>query len=174
MIFRVKIIKKINEWMPLVKKFIIYLFEQVYREQNDCKITMLGDCTDAGISNVDLDLLIFTKSLINYYPMILNAILVNELPSILSYILKLIHSFLPQNINESIDPITKIELNDYVDPNELPDFLDGTCNLPYREVPNQVLPAYDLAKKLEISKSATDQLIKHLESFILSDQISIS
>ena len=174
MIIRVKIIKKIDEWMPLVKKFTIYLFEQVFREQEDCKITLLSDCTDAGISNVDLDLFYFAKSLLNYYPMILNSILVNELPSVLGYILKLINSFLPQNINELINIITKIELNDFVDSNQLPDFLDGTCDLPYKDVPNQVLPAYDLAQQLDISKSATDQLIEHLESFISSDQISIS
>ena len=167
MIFRVKINKKIKEWIDICKKFIIYLFERVDREQDENKLTLIFDCAGGGLSNVDTDLLSFIISLLrNYYPMILNTVLVHELPWILNFVLKLVHSWLPQDQRELIDPITKKELNDYVDPDQLPDFLDGTCDLPYKTAPKDVSCAHDLAEQLSIGKSAADKLTKHLEPYI--------
>ena len=168
-IFRVKINKKFKEWMDIAKKFIIYLFERVDREQDENKLTLLFDCTDGGISNVDIDLLLFIFSLIrNYYPMLLNAILVYELPWVLNYVLKLVHSWLPQNHREIINLITKKELYENVHLDQLPDFLSGTCEMPYKNVPKEVVSAHDLAKKLSLGKSAADKLVRHLEPYIMS------
>ena len=167
MIFRVKINKKIKEWVETCKKFIIYLFELVDREQDKNRLTLIFDCTGGGLSNVDTDLLSFIISLLrNYYPMILNTVLVCELPWILNFVLKLVHSWLPQDQRELIHPITKKELNDFVDSDQLPDFLGGTCDLPYKTAPKDVPSAHDLAEKLSIGKSAVDKLTKHLESYI--------
>ena len=155
MIFRVKLSKKLKECLELTKKFIVDLFEIVDREKDNNKLTLIFDCTDAELSNVDNDLLMFIISLLrNYYPIILNTVLVYELPSILNYVLKLVHSWLPEDHQKCIDVITKKELNDYVEVDQLPDFLDGTCHLPYTIVPKNVLSAHDLAKQLSISKSA--------------------
>ena len=63
--------------------------------------------------------------------------------------------------------IKLVEMNDYVDFDELPDFLDGTCDLPYKTVPKDVPSAHDLAEQLSIGKSAADKLIKHLEWYIM-------
>ena len=151
---------------------MIYLFELVNREQEKNKLTLIFDCIDAEMSNVDTDLLMFIISLLrNYYPMILNTVLVYELPSILNYVLKLVHSWLPQDHQKLIDPINKKGFNDYVDPDELPDFLGGTCDLPYKTVPKDVLSADDLVEQLSIIKSAADKLTKHLEPYIMSNSI---
>ena len=169
-----KINKKIEEWRDNFKKYIIYLFELVDRSQNENKLTLLFDCTDAGISNVDIDLLLFILSLIrNYYPMIINAVLVYQLPWILNYVLKLVYSWLPQDHREMIHLMTKKELFDNVASDELPDFLGGTCDLPYKTVPKDVLSAHDLAEQLSISKSAADKLTKHLEPYIMSNDLVI-
>ena len=160
--------------MNWVKKYIIYLFERVNHEQDKNKLTLIFDCTDAGMSNVDTDLLMFITSLLkNYYPIILNTVLVYELPSILNYVLKLVHSWLPEDHQKLIDPITKKELNDYVDPDQLPDFLGGTCDLPYKTAPKDVPSAHDLAQQLSIEKSAVEKLIKHLEPYIMSNEIFV-
>ena len=174
MIFRVKINKKIEEWRDNVKKYIIYLFERVDREQDENKLTLLFDCTDGGLSNVDTDLLLFLISLIrNYYPMILNAVLVYELPWILDFVLKLVNSWLPQDQRGLIDPITKKELNDNIASDQLPDFLGGTCDLPYKIVPKDAPSAHHLAQQLSISKSAADKLTKHLKPYIMSSDLTI-
>ena len=163
-----------KEWVDVVKKYIIYLFEKVDREQDENKLTLLFDCTDAGISNVDIDLLLLILSLVrNYYPMIINAVLVYELPWILNYVLKLVHSWLPQDHREMIDPIIKKELFDNIASDQLPDFLGGTCDLPYKTVPKDVLSAHDLAQQLSIEKSAADKLTKHLKPYIMSDDLVI-
>ena len=65
--------------------------------------------------------------------------------------------------------IKLVELNDYIDFDELPDFLDGTCDLPYKTVPKDVPSAHDLAEQLSIGKSAAHKLIKHLEPYIIYD-----
>ena len=174
MIFRVKINKKIKEWVDIVKKYIIYMFERVDREKDENRLTLLFDCTDAGISNVDIDLLFFILSLVrNYYPMILNGALVYQLPWILNYVLKLVYSWLPQDHREMIHLITKKELFDNIASDELPDFLGGTCDLPYKTAPIGVLSAHDLAEQLSISKSAADKLTKHLEPYIMSNDLVI-
>ena len=168
LILRVKVNKKVKEWNEELKKFIIYLIELVDREQDENKLTLIFDCAGAGLSNVDTDLLSFIISLLrNYYPMLLSSVLVHELPWVLNFVLKLVQSWLPQHQNDMIHPITKKELNDYIDPDQLPDFLDGTCDLPYKVVPKDVLPAAELAKQLTISKSACDKLIKHLEPYLM-------
>ena len=173
MIFRVKMNKKLKEWTEIAKKFIIYLFEKVDREQDENKLTLLFDCTDGGISNVDIDSLLLILSLArNYYPMLLNAVLVYELPWILNYVLKLVGSWLPQNHRGIIHPINKKELYENIDYDQLPDFLSGTCDLPYKTVPKDVLSAHDLAEKLSIRKSAADKLVRHLEPYIMSNNNS--
>lgn len=174
MISRVKINKKIKEWISLFKKFIIYQLEQVFRESDDCKIIVIGDCTDAGISNVDMDLTFFTISILrNYYPMILKSILVYELPWVLNYVVKLVYSLLAEDFKQLIHLIKKKELNNYIDQNQLPDFLDGTCELSYKTAPKGVQSARVLGHQLKISESAIDKLIKHLEPYILGDQTTI-
>lgn len=168
-----KINKKIKEWMDITKKFIIYLFELADREQDENKLTLLFDCTDGGISNVDIDLLLFILSLIrNYYPMLLNAVLVYQLPWVLNYVLKLVNSWLPQSHREIIHPITKKQLYENVHLDQLPDFLGGTCEMPYKTVPKEVLSADDLAKKLSLGKSAADKLVRHLEPYIMSSHLA--
>ena len=141
---------------------------------DDCKITLISDCTDAGISNIDMDLVFFMISLLkNYYPIILKSILVCQLPWTLNYVMKFVYSFVPEDFKQLIHIINKKELNNYIDPNQLPNFLDGTCELSYKAAPQGVSSAHVLAEQLKISKSAADKLTKHLQPHILDHQITI-
>ena len=166
-------VKKIKEWVEVFKKFIIYLLELVDREQDDNRLTLIFDCAGSGLNKVDANFLSFVISVLRNYPMLLSTVLVYELPWILNVVLKLIHSWLPQDLRELIHPITKKELNDYVDPDQLPDFLDGSCDLPYKTVPKDAPSAHDLAEKLSMDKSAADKLTKFLEPFIMSSDLVI-
>ena len=160
--------------MDIVKKFIIYQFERVDREKDENKLTLLFDCTNGGINNVNIDLLLLILSLVrNYYPMLLNAVLVYELPWVLNYVLKLVNSWLPQNHREIIHLINKKELHENVDVDQLPDFLGGKCSMPYTIVPKEVASAHDLAKKLSLGKSAADKLVRHLEPYITSSSLAV-
>ena len=87
--------------------------------------------------------------------------------------MKFVHSFVPEDFKQSIYIINKKELNNYIDPNQLPNFLDGTCELSYKAAPQDVSSAHVLAEQLKISKSAADKLTKHLQPHILDHQITI-
>lgn len=160
-----KINKKIKEWNEVCKKYIIYLFERVDREQE--KLTLFFDCSNSGLFNVDTELLWFIISLLkNYYPMMLHTILVYELPWVLNFVFKLLHSWLPHDQRQLLHPITKKDVHDFVSPDQLPDFLNGTSDLPYKSTPKHVQYAIDLAPQLSIGKSAAEQLTQQYQPYM--------
>lgn len=150
--------KKIDEWIQVYKKFIIYQLELVQREKDENKLTIIFDCSNMGLSNVDIDMMMFMMSLFrNYYPMFIHKILIHQLSWVLNFVLKLINSLLRHEQSELLDLINKNELND---------FLNGTSNLPYKTSPKNVKYAHDLAPQLSIIKSAADKLTRHLQQYI--------
>jgi len=169
LILRVKANKRIPEWADLLKKFILFLFEKLDAENGvDGKgITVVFDCNGAGISNVDTDLLSFIVSCLrDFYPLLLNQVLVHELPFILMWVFKLVQSWMPQESQKMIKLISKKEVKDYIAEDEMPDFMGGTNSLSYKDVPKGVFTAEEIAEKMNINKKACEKLMKHLEPFI--------
>lgn len=84
-IFRSRLYTRGSRDLDEMKRVFIYWLERCIREANDDYITFMFELTDAGLSNVDMDL---TKYIIttlkSYYPYSLNYILVYDLPWILN------------------------------------------------------------------------------------------
>ena len=71
--------------MEDMKKFFVYYLERLYREEGGEQITLLFDCRDAGLKNMDMEFVQFIiGTLKEYYPDPLNYILVLEMPWVLN------------------------------------------------------------------------------------------
>ena len=75
--------------MEDMKKFFVYYLERLYREEDGDQITLLFDCREAGLKNMDMEFVQFIiGTLKEYYPDPLNYIIVLEMPWVLNGKLK--------------------------------------------------------------------------------------
>jgi len=169
-VFRVKNNKKIKFWSDMLKKYIVYLIEKEslrFADHLNQGVCVVFDCNGAGISNVDIDLLSFiVQTFRDYYPTLLESVVIYELPFILKYVFQLVQSWLPKEHRELLHLVTKDDIHQYIANEELPDFMDGTNPLSYRSCPKSAPTAQELGNSLGISQKETDKLVKHVESFI--------
>ena len=89
---------------------------------------MVIDCTNIGIANLDLDLLRFIVTTFSqYYPKLFDSIIVHELPYLLTYVFKLVQSWLPEDDRKFFHLTTRKSLTNHIDKSQLPNFLlNGT------------------------------------------------
>ena len=74
-----------SEKMEDMKKFFVYMLERLDREEQGEQITLIVDCRMAGLRNIDMELVQFIKeTLQEFYPDLLNYILVLEMPWVLN------------------------------------------------------------------------------------------
>ena len=74
-----------------MKKFFVYQLERLSREEGLSQFSIVFDCRNAGLKNMDME---FTQFMINvmkdYYPDPLNYIIVFEMPWVLNAAFKII------------------------------------------------------------------------------------
>ncbi|XP_041983932.1 motile sperm domain-containing protein 2-like [Aricia agestis] len=105
--------------MDALKKVIIYWFERLEREEDGKKMTLFFDMDGCGLSNMDVDIIMYMITLLkNYYPNFVNYIIVFELPWILSAGFKIVKGILPARAVEKLRTINKDKLKDLVAPEQ--------------------------------------------------------
>lgn len=130
--FRVRYVIKITELVPIIKKFGNYLLHQVDEYTNGNGITGVADFQGTGIQNAEIDLLFYAiTTLRNYFPAGINRILIVDLPWVLKACWGLAKAWLPENRRKLVEFITRKELTEYIDIDNLPDFMGGNCTVPY-------------------------------------------
>lgn len=121
---RVKLFKKGEHPIEDVKKYLAFLLDRVDRETKGDGWSLCFDCTDAGISNVDMELLKFVvQALTNYFVENCRYVLIFEMPWILSSIWKIVKSWLPQEQRDAVKFASKKEMSSFVEDSQLPDFM---------------------------------------------------
>lgn len=121
---RVKLFKKGEHPIEDVKKYLAFLLDRVDRETRGDGWSLCFDCTDAGISNVDMELLKFVvQALTNYFVENCRYVLIYEMPWILSSIWKIVKSWLPQEQRDAVKFTTKKEMSSFVEDSQLPAFM---------------------------------------------------
>lgn len=103
-----------------MKRFVAWKLEQHHQQQLGVRIVVIYDFTDAGIMNMDLDLVRFIITcLTTYFPGILHLAFLFEMPWLLSSIWKVIRGWLtPQQRNRTL-LVNKAELSEYIAADEL-------------------------------------------------------
>lgn len=77
-------------------KFIVSLLEDIRKDDATQRTTLVFDCSGAGLSNVDMDMIKFLINIFqNYYPYMLGKILVYDLPWILNPVFSIVKALLP-------------------------------------------------------------------------------
>lgn len=121
---RVKLFKKGEYPIEDVKKYLAFLLDRVDRQTKGDGWSLCFDCTDAGISNVDMELLKFVvQALTNYFVENCRYVLIYEMPWILSSIWKIVKSWLPQEQRDAVKFANKKEMSSFVEDQQLPDFM---------------------------------------------------
>ena len=121
---RVKHFKKGEFPIEDVKKYLAFLLDRVDRETRGDGWSLCFDCTDAGISNVDMELLKFVvQALTNYFVENCRYVLIYEMPWILSSIWKIVKSWLPQDHRDAVKFATKKDMSSFIEDSQLPPFM---------------------------------------------------
>lgn len=165
-IFRANIHQKTSEWNDLLKRFFVYQIEQIDLCNDGKGVTMVIDCAGIGLSNLDLDLLKFiVTSFSQYYPKLFDAIIVHELPYLLTYVFKLVQSWLPEEDRKFFHLSTKKTLTNFISTSELPPFLGGSNASNWRMVPTGVVPALEFVQLKSLKVDSAEKL-KFLNIYI--------
>ncbi|XP_054710757.1 motile sperm domain-containing protein 2-like [Uloborus diversus] len=116
----------------LQKQYWLYWVEKGVRASNWGAVSILFDCTDAGISNMDLDLIRFIFDVFKkYYPWGLGYFLVYNMPWYMSTFWKIIKQWIPEKYVEKICFVDKKSIRKYVEEDQLPIVIGGTCTKMY-------------------------------------------
>lgn len=103
-----------------------------------------------GLQNAHIDLLFYTINLLrNYYPVGIKRILVVDLPWVLRACWSVARSWMSERGRHMIQFITRKELSNFIDEENLPDFLGGTCELPYKG--QYTVPRYAQSSTITVS-----------------------
>ncbi|XP_076313097.1 motile sperm domain-containing protein 2-like isoform X2 [Tachypleus tridentatus] len=132
LVMRVKLHKKNSSTLLEQKKFVAYWVEKLDRETNGGKISLLMDCADSGLSNMDMDLIMYIITLFKYYfPFALGYIYVYEMPWLFNACWKIVKSMLPAEATRRFKFINNSSIKDYIALDQLPVHLGGSCTLDY-------------------------------------------
>lgn len=108
--------QKGEEKMEEVKKFFIYYLEKLEKEEKGERITILFDCSNCGLKNLDMEFVQFIiSSFQDFYPWMLNWILVFGMPWILNPAWKIIKGWLPPAGAKLIKFINKNNITEFID-----------------------------------------------------------
>lgn len=155
----------------LLKKYFAYLCERLDRRPgDDNRITVIFDTNGAGVTNVDIDLLRYIVDTLHYFPGATEAVLIYELPFLLGWVLKLAKTWLAKDKQERLHVVSKKDIGQFVDVDQLPDFMNGANAESYRVVPKGVLGAAELAPKYDIKPADAHALVAHCAPWISGDK----
>lgn len=110
-----------------LKQFFLYFLEKVDREDNGDMLTLVFDCADCSLKNMDMDLIQYMINVFKeYYPWNLNYILVFEMPWVLNAAWKIIKTWLPSGAVKKIKFLNKTNIREYVNEDQLLPSWGGT------------------------------------------------
>ena len=184
MVIRLKYYRKISQLDWLIKRALFYYFEQFdldYEARRIDGVCIVIDCQEFGISNVDLDLLQFLVKQIpySYYGLVRN-VLVYELPFLLSYIVKIVESWLPTytdkdgNKQKFFAVIGKKNIDEFIDNDQRPENLNGKLVLPVT-LPAEAHPFAEFVKQFngQIKDANVIKISQHINQMTKEQQQNI-
>lgn len=159
---RASMCKNCAELKQSMKDFLAYLVFKI----DDCKegssFSVIMDLTNTTWSNYDVEILMhFVCLLKDYFPVNLDYTLAVNFPWILSAAWSVIKRAIPSEKRDIVQFISSDKIFDFVDKENLPDFLGGTCTRPYQFVNEQSLDAIDYMAQ-NATKSISRKRLKEI------------
>lgn len=139
---RAKMCKNCSELKNSMKDFLTYLLFKIDDPKNGSTFSVIMDLTDTSWTNYDIDLLTHLLALLkDYFPVNLDYVLAVNFPWILSAAWSLIKRLIPAEKRDIVQFINSDKIFDFVPKENCPDFLGGTCNIPYQYVNERTQPS---------------------------------
>lgn len=177
LVFRLKMYQKIPELKEGMELFTTYLMfkahdQSIHEHLNGW--SLIFDLTDVTIAQCDLPQLFWLiNTFLTYFPKSLKQAYVYNLPWIFKRLAAFVLNFVPQEWRLLVKFVSGHEITKFVPRERLPDYMNGTCQLSYRQVPLGARPVHELAfEKYGMNQSECDRILKHFERFLPKDQDS--
>ncbi|CAF0743056.1 unnamed protein product [Brachionus calyciflorus] len=130
--FVVKTHKKDQYPHEQVCRFIAFFFEKNYKFNIDDPVVLLLDMSDAGYSNLDMDMIKFiVNCLKTYYPGLIDYMIVYQMPFIFNAAWKIIKNWLPPEAIKLIKFVDKKSIKELVHETQLSVHMGGTDTYKY-------------------------------------------
>ncbi|CAF3824132.1 unnamed protein product [Rotaria sp. Silwood1] len=127
--FVVRNLRKGHEDNEALKRFITYNFETYIRENPGKHIVVLFDMSEAGIGNLDYDIVKFIiASMQTYYPGLLAYLLMFKMPFLLSAAWRLIRTWMSSEADRFIKFTDTKTITDYISLDQLSKRMGGTAD----------------------------------------------
>ena len=144
---RVALHRHTAQILTIIQAFVYYNIRRADSEANGRGIAIVLDCSNAGLANADLDLLLYLiGTLKSYFPKGLSYFLVHQLPWILKPFWHLARPLIPEEHRQLIKFSNSQSVFEYVLKENLPDFMGGTCKRDYRQLPENCTRLEEAAK----------------------------
>lgn len=112
-----------------LERFVTYWIESVESINPGEMFTIIIDCTGAGLSNANMDLLTLLINMVKeHYLAIVGHIIVANLPTILVATWKVVKYLLPAAAVEKVKFVDNNTIGEYIEAERLPPHLGGTNN----------------------------------------------
>lgn len=138
--------------------------------------SVIFDLTNTGWSNYDIDLLMhFLTLLREFFPVNLDYVLAINFPWVLSAAWALAKRLIPPERRDVVAFISNNEIFNYIDKENVPDFLGGTCEREHKLSPKTSLTTVDYLLSLkdpELSAKRIREIIKSFSDTLPKDHVA--
>lgn len=157
---RIAMHRKVKELEKFTKAFFLHTYDKVDRASGQQGIALIFDLTNAGYRNLDLDYLRFLIDYgVKYCPVGVKYIVVLNIPWTLNAFRKMVFSFLSKEWFNVLKFANGKEILNYIDEENLPDYLGGKCRRNYRSVPRGAQPIENLVEKYGYSHADVTRIM---------------
>ncbi|XP_074651496.1 motile sperm domain-containing protein 2-like isoform X2 [Tubulanus polymorphus] len=135
--FRIKDHKKDSSTLLLLQKYVAFMLERYFQANIGKRIVVLFDMAEAGLTNMDLDLVKYIITCFtSYYPSFLAYILIYDMPWVLNTAWKIIKAWLSEEAKKKVIFVKKNEIQEYIDRDQLWEHMGGTDSFEYKYTPS--------------------------------------
>lgn len=172
---RTQILRAIPALRPSFKQYLSYMVYKVDTAEDNSSWSVVFDLTNTGWNNYDIDLLMYFLSLIrDYFPVNVDYVLLINFPWLLNAVWTLAKRLIPPERRDVIVFISDKEIFNYVEPENTPDFLNGTCKREHKLLNSKsTVSAVDFLLTIEPKLSAKQvrEVIKAFKEIVPEERI---
>ena len=172
---RVKYHKPLTDLNPIEKKFLIYMLEKVDREVRETESNgwaIIYDCSGGTIFNNNMDILFFMiETIFEFYPMTLTYIGLVDLPWVMRAIYTICRGLIPEEYRNTIRFFDRTSIKEFVGEKNLPDYLDGTCDMMDRTRVPGAITLREYGKLHDVKEASINKFFAHYQKYLdIGDQ----
>ena len=121
----------VKEMSKLLVKHVYRLIREADDDSGDKGLTIVADLNGLTVSNIDIEICLAMARARDYFVHNVVAIIIIDLPWIAKAAQNMVKYALPTEVRLAFINASKKELTNYIDQDNLPDFLGGNCSRPH-------------------------------------------